>query len=495
MTKADQGAKKSAKRLYRQIWAITALLLFILPGDAFASYNSDIKKAAELWMNVNQQDALYFSGKISKEEWNKENSYFFGNFRRLKNPLIYKSGGIGGSPERFAKEFPKAVAKRLGIKNSPTASLLAIKAAPKGVSLDAYRRDIWRAAEIQAFVNRQGAARESNLGAERYLSKEEGPKEKAMRKEMVDLVQKKYYPGGKPSPVSQMFFRNYNAMVSFEHGTYMPNNVAVMKPPDIAITNRRTGKTLVIPGGPEDAYIVEPGKSKSSSKSGAGEGAFELTPDQKALLVLLVPVALIILAFVPGWRFKRKVKADTKQNLLAWGDTPEARFQSINAYFDDATGSIFHRTLYRSGFIWAKNYIDASIYSSLMVMPERVREALRSLELYNNEGALDQRFYRLMRFGLIYNDGNAAVDRHSFYLDQELRIENLPAALSWYSATEGGLSTESCIHSVTALVQQHLNENPDSQAAKALRPRYASGEGMLSLDDVANSDLFVSYEF
>lgn len=202
MKKKQHPTKNQTTVLHKQLWVLTAIIFFLLSGKTLASYDSALKETAAYWVKANQQDALFLSGKINRKTWDKEQTLSLTMLSLNKRLLSAKEGKYGGSPERFAQDFPKAVAKRLGVKNNPTAPLFAIKAAPMRVPLDTYRRDIWRAAEIKTAVQKGRAS-------------------KSMQKELYGLISK-YAAGGKRSPAYKMFTRNYDTLIGFNYVAYVP---------------------------------------------------------------------------------------------------------------------------------------------------------------------------------------------------------------------------------------------------------------------------------
>jgi type IV secretion system protein VirD4 len=189
---------------------------------------------------------------------------------------------------------------------------------------------------------------------------------------------------------------------------------------------------------------------------------------------------------------------------------PAEKHKIINEMFDKKEGTLYftggldetvptqfeHSKEHRTGGSYIKHCrIQAQfrISRSIASMPHREREAARILELLiNNLQKTNQPLdsIKKLRFGIIWGDGKASIDKHSFSANTRAGMQNNLAEISDYIAKyakSNSITNDGTVSSIFSLVETLKENDPDNPLTKEVSARLSGGSRWFTESDIAGT--------
>lgn len=178
-------------------------------------------------------------------------------------------------------------------------------------------------------------------------------------------------------------------------------------------------------------------------RTGASASSSDLETIVFLGMVIAVPVLIIGVPVLGIWlwrrgsktrqhaRYERKRRVYNVKAMYQFGATQEERSKNIDSAFDMRTGNV--------GFDLDEQHIRCHFFRSISAMSPREREALRTAyHLYNLGLMGTETNFFMIRFGLVYADGKAAVTGNPEYpVNSALGVRSISDALRGYQGTDG----------------------------------------------------------
>jgi hypothetical protein len=196
----------------------------------------------------------------------------------------------------------------------------------------------------------------------------------------------------------------------------------------------------------------------------------------------------------PSWDDKKKHWTDMRESeqqqwVASLGRTPEERIHTINEIFDrkEQTLRIVLWWDEKAQFPYSVVHMGVRMSRNLAAMDTRHRESLRNVELLAAAG-VDKEWCAQKKFGLLWGDGKASIEEHSFVL-HDTTVKDASAAVNSF-VSQWSLSVEAVVNDVLHRVESLGREaKPNTTLAEALgsiKGRQMGGAGWFSPRDLPN---------